>query len=182
MLIFIDESGDTGFKFKKGSSRYYILAAVLIKEDKILTCEEEIKKFKNLHNLPDTFEFHFKQNTDRIRQAFWKHIKTLPIEISFIIVDKEKITATDRKKFLIQTYQKLFFKLKTQLTNSTVINDTIGGKKFLQELTTSIKRACNNQTVRIKKVKQESAKKNSLLQVADYIAAIEHRKLKSKKL
>lgn len=30
MYIYVDESGDTGFKFGKGSSRYFVVALLLV--------------------------------------------------------------------------------------------------------------------------------------------------------
>ncbi len=32
MLVFIDDSGDPGFKFEKGSSKYFVIALVIFKE------------------------------------------------------------------------------------------------------------------------------------------------------
>ena len=33
MLVFIDESGDTGLKIEKGSSRYFVIALVSFEEN-----------------------------------------------------------------------------------------------------------------------------------------------------
>lgn len=71
MLVFIDESGDTGLKVDQGSSRYFTIALVLFDDnEEAVACDQRITLLrKELGWVPDR-EFHFKHNSDAIRRAF----------------------------------------------------------------------------------------------------------------
>ena len=44
MLVFIDESGDSGLKIEKGSSRYFTVSLVVFEDnDEALACDQRIK-------------------------------------------------------------------------------------------------------------------------------------------
>ena len=66
-LVFIDDSGDPGFSFDKGSSRFLVLVAVMfnnVEESKI--AHLFIKDLKTSFNLKSDLEFKFnKLNKDR---------------------------------------------------------------------------------------------------------------------
>ncbi len=47
MIIFIDESGDPGFKTNRGASRYFVLAALVIEDIEVIPSicsDRELKK------------------------------------------------------------------------------------------------------------------------------------------
>ena len=63
MLVFIDDSGDPGFNFKKGSSRFFIIAAVIFNDE--LEAEKtavSIKELRRKLNFPDDVEFKFNKS------------------------------------------------------------------------------------------------------------------------
>lgn len=71
MLIFIDESGDAGFKFEKGSSRYFVVALIIFDDD--LDAEETalaIKKYRKSLNKSNQFEFKFNKANKKEREQF----------------------------------------------------------------------------------------------------------------
>ena len=60
MLVFVDDSGDSGFKFNKGSSPYFVIACVIF--DDILEAERAslaIKMLRRDLGLSDNHEFKF---------------------------------------------------------------------------------------------------------------------------
>ena len=62
MLVFIDESGDSGLKIEKGSSRYFTVSLVMFEDnDEALACDQRIKLLKKELGLPENYEFHFKR-------------------------------------------------------------------------------------------------------------------------
>jgi len=71
MLVFVDEAGDVGFKFSKGSSRLLIVTIVLFEDHgEAKNCDLRIDLLRNELQLPKRFEFHFNQNSPKIRKAF----------------------------------------------------------------------------------------------------------------
>jgi len=60
MLIFIDESGDSGLKINAGSSKYFTLVLVAFQDhDEAIAVDDRISLLRKQHGLPDNFEFHF---------------------------------------------------------------------------------------------------------------------------
>lgn len=71
MLAFIDESGDTGRKIHSGSSHYLMVALVVFEEgDEASARDQRISLLRRELNYPETFEFHFRENSDRLRMKF----------------------------------------------------------------------------------------------------------------
>ena len=55
MLIFIDDSGDPGFKINKGASAFFVIACVIFKDE--LEAEKSavaLKQFRRKLKFPDT--------------------------------------------------------------------------------------------------------------------------------
>jgi len=66
MLIFIDESGDSGLKVEHGSSRLFTISLVVFEEkDEALACDQRIDLLKRELGWKDVrSEFHFKRNSE----------------------------------------------------------------------------------------------------------------------
>ena len=54
MLVFIDESGDTGRKLDKGSSRYFVIVLITFEDnDEALACDQRIALLRKELRLPN---------------------------------------------------------------------------------------------------------------------------------
>ena len=63
MLVFIDDSGDPGFKFERGSSRYFIVLILIFNDE--LEAEKTavaIKELRRNLGFPDDAEFKFSKS------------------------------------------------------------------------------------------------------------------------
>lgn len=92
MLVFIDESGDTGLKVADGATKYFVIAMIVFSEyDEALSCDKRIKLLRRELRLPENFEFHFHQNSNRVRDAFFRAV--LPYQFFYygIIINKSKL-------------------------------------------------------------------------------------------
>lgn len=59
MLVFLDDSGDPGFKVKKGSSPCFVIALVMFDDPlQMEECAVEIKKLRRKLRLNHQFEFY----------------------------------------------------------------------------------------------------------------------------
>jgi len=66
MQVFIDDSGDAGFKINKGSSRFFVISAVIFSDDlEIEKTALEIKKLKRELRFPDDIEFKFNKSNKK---------------------------------------------------------------------------------------------------------------------
>jgi hypothetical protein len=71
MLVFIDESGDSGLKLDEGSSRFFTVAMVVFEDyDEATACDQKIGLLKRELGWKPESEFHFKNNSDKARKAF----------------------------------------------------------------------------------------------------------------
>jgi hypothetical protein len=89
MLIFIDESGDSGLKIEKGSSRYFTISMVVFEDnDEALSCDQRIELLKKELGLPSDYEFHFKRNSDLVRRAFLAAVSPYSLFYYGIVINK----------------------------------------------------------------------------------------------
>jgi len=70
MLVFIDESGDSGMKGRPGSSKFFVVTAVIFEENEEADdCAKRIVACREGMNLDSRFEFHFNSCSDRFRES-----------------------------------------------------------------------------------------------------------------
>src|SRR5688500_8838630 len=71
MLVFIDESGDLGFKLERGSSRFFTIALVIFESaEAARACQASVEALRASLKVPATHEFHFQSDSHARRLAF----------------------------------------------------------------------------------------------------------------
>lgn len=73
MLVLIDESGDAGFKFDGGSTKFFVLTEVIFDDN--LQAEKtavDLKLLKQQLKLGENFEFHFNGCSAKYKKAFFE--------------------------------------------------------------------------------------------------------------
>lgn len=176
MIIFIDDSGDGGFKFEKGSSKFFIIAAVIFDDN--LEAEKAavaIKELRRALNFSDHVEFKFNKSRRDIREKFFKAITKFNFRIRSIIVDKRKIYSrelkTNHEKFLSFVIKNLLKNSNNTIRNASIKIDGCGGREFRRLFVAYIRRELNNDQKKIvKSCKLVDSRSNVLIQMADMIA------------
>lgn len=171
MLVFVDESGDPGFKLEFGSSRRFVAAMVIFKHNQsALETQRTIESCsaRKCHR----GEFKFSGCSDDIRDKFCEAVKYCDFRIRAIVVDKAVIYSERLKTNKEQFYN---FFVRTMLSNhggvlngARVIIDGSGDKKFRHELNRYFRAQISSGIV--KSVKFKDSKKDSLIQLADMCA------------
>ncbi|MFH1385851.1 MAG: DUF3800 domain-containing protein [Patescibacteria group bacterium] len=187
MLIFIDESGDTGLTIEKGATKYFVVALVAFEEnEEALACDKRIDLLRRELRLSSDYEFHFYHNSNRIREAFFKAV--LPYQFFYygIVINKEKLFGggfKNKESFYKYSAGLLFENAKEKLNNATVVIDESGRELFKYQLASYLRQKTNNANGRkcIKKVKMQDSKRNNLLQLVDMISGAINRSLISSK-
>lgn len=176
MLVFIDESGDTGFKLQKGSSAHFVIVLIIFDEE--LESEEtalKIKKLRKRLKKSEKYEFKFNKCNKEYRCAFLNEIKNSNFKVRAIVLDKEKIYSQNFRKNKELFYN---FALRNVLehNNNTIKNAKIrldgrGERIFRQQLSLYLRRYLNTQTIKImKNLRFRDSKKDVLIQLADMVA------------
>lgn len=188
MLVFIDESGDTGFKIKQGSSRYFVISLVIFEDnDEALACDQRIQLLKKELKYPNNFEFHFKENSHKIRKAFLEALAPYNFFYYGIVINKDpqKLWGDgfkNRESFYKYACGLVFENARAHFNNANIKIDNSGRKVFRSQLAKYLKSKINlDGRDYIKKVKMERSRSNNLLQLADYIAGVINRYVQDKK-
>lgn len=89
MYIYLDESGDLGFSFSMGSTRYFTIVFALLENQNLL--KKQVKKVKMKYRIPANVELKGSSTSSEIKLDLLKRISKLPIEIYSITVKKSNI-------------------------------------------------------------------------------------------
>lgn len=83
---FCEEAGDTGIKFDRGSSRYFVIALLHIDDPSPIRCA--IMTLRERLTLPTRFEFKFHHTIPRLKTAFFEAMARVPFGIRILVLDK----------------------------------------------------------------------------------------------
>ncbi|MHC1547955.1 DUF3800 domain-containing protein [Phyllobacterium sp. K27] len=168
MLVFIDESGDPGFKLAKGSSPVFVVALVAFRdaEQAILASKAIDGVSKNLR-MPT--EFKFSKSRPEIRDAFFEVVQPYDFCVRAIVIQKAKLYSSklrEDKTSFYSFFVKSMLKFDNGLLrNAKVIIDGSGDKAFKTELATYLRR--NTGEGAVKAVRFSDSRNDRLIQLAD---------------
>lgn len=188
MLIFMDESGDTGFKLKTASSRFFVLTIVIFEDlDSAEIANQAIKELHEELNFSNQKEFKFSTGTsNKFKVAFLKKLSRQDFRYRSIVIDKAKLAKINPKNpedslYMLVTDQ-LFLRAQDRIENASLFIDrTAQSKKFIQKFNTYLKRKLNTNIKKvIGEVRHKDSKRNNLLQLADMVCGAIYRKYNRK--
>ena len=176
MLVFIDESGDTGMKLGSGSSSaQFIVSLVLFEELEMAEkADRRIETLRSQLGVAPGFEFHFSKLKADWREQFLRELGRIDFFYFAVVIDKASLA---EKGFhspaeLYRYACRLVFECaKPYLTEATVVMDGAGSRPFKRELTSFLRRKVNEGegARKIRKIKLQDSHKNNLLQLADMV-------------
>jgi len=176
MLVFIDESGDAGFKIGRGSSHHFVVSCVIFndKEDvrRINQLMENIRKEMRLN---EDYEFRFSESSKRVKDGFFDRIRDGKFKYRGILITKgdifsrELIESTDNfHRFVV----KEMLKYNRDLKDADIYIDKLGDKTFKKEWKRYLLREVNEdkKCKKIKSVNFRNSRTNNPIQLADMIS------------
>lgn len=182
MLVFIDESGDTGLKFNKGSSKYFVITLTTFEDnEEALGCDQRIELLKKELKMPEGFEFKFNRLRKNQRIKFFEAVLPYSFFYFGIVINKSKLYGEGfkiKESFYKYTCSLVFENAKPRLKDSVIVIDGSGSREFKRQLKTYLRKKVGSGI--IKKVKIQSSHSNNLLQLADMIAGAVHRSFTNK--
>lgn len=185
MLVFIDESGDAGFKFEKGSSTHFVVTLILFTDnEEALKVDNHISEIKKRTNLRSDFEFHFHKTGDKICKYFLTEISKFDFRYFGVVVNKNELQKQkfpSPQDFYNFTCGLVCQSAKNFLSQATVVIDGKKSKEFKTKLGNFLKNSLNDKESKIfyiKKVKMQDSGKNNLLQIADMVCGAVARSFK----
>lgn len=182
MLVFIDESGDTGRKLDRGSSRYFVVVLVLFKDNQeAIACDMRIADLRKDLRLSPHYEFKFQKMRRDFRELFLRAVLPYSFFYFGIVINKEPKKLYGEGFAVKESFYKyacglVFENAKPHLKDATVVIDGSGSREFKRQLQGYLKK----KTGSIRKVKVQASHSNNLIQLADMLAGSVHRSFSKK--
>lgn len=181
MLIFIDESGDTGIRRSKISSRYFVLTAIFF--DTLEAAEranEVVKEVRKELKRSDSLEFKFSTGTNNdAKTLFLKKLSKCDFRYRSVVIDKKVLIQREpnpENGIYMLVADQLFLRAKDRIKNATVFMDLIS-KSFMRDFNQYLKKRLNTDIEKlVGEIKHRDSKGNNLLQLADMVCGAIYRK------
>jgi hypothetical protein len=175
MLAFIDESGDCGLKFGKGSSSYFTCVVVMFNDNFCAeACDSSVDALRVSLQRPCGQEFHFTDSSDKVRRRFLETVGQSEFQYAGLVINKRRLSE-ERFQDAKQVYEFavgiVCEQVRPLLKDAKIIIDKNGDRAFRQNLEKSLKVQMTglDGTCCIRKVTMEASHSNNLLQLADMI-------------
>lgn len=187
MLVFIDDSGDPGFKIARGSSVIFVICCVIFDDD--LEAEKVAVKIKELRRKlkkSDRFEFKFNKCSKKYRTEFLRTVASAKFRVRAIVMPKEKIYSEELRRSK-ESFYNFTIKMVLRHNSGTIKNARIrldgrGNRVFRRRLLTYLRRDLNTGERRVvKNIRFRDSKRDVLIQLADMVAGSINRSFQTRK-
>lgn len=176
MLVFVNESGDTGLKLSQGSSDFFTVALVVFEEkDEAQAADERIRLLRRELARPTGFEFHFVHNSNDVRRKFLQALVPYNFFYFGYVIDKSQLQMAgleQKEAFYKYACGLVFESAKPYLDDAVVRFDASGSREFQGDLARYLRQKINDPKSarkRISKVTPDDSRRNNLLQLADMV-------------
>lgn len=171
MLVFIDESGDAGFKLESGASPIFVVAMVLFaNQEEAAATQKAIEQSPALQS--HKREFRFTKCSNEIRDLFFETAVNCPFRVRAIVVQKEIIYSprlkADKDRFYEFFVKEMMKHDRGAIRNAKIIIDGSGDRAFRQNLNAALRRKLGEGV--IKDIRLKNSKNDVLVQLADMCA------------
>ncbi|GAA1696015.1 hypothetical protein GCM10009792_15000 [Microcella alkalica] len=176
MHAFVDDSGCSGVKFDRGSTRFLVLAACVFTEPEhmeeaagaILACRDGLGRAARS-------EFKYMKTNGSVKDAFFACTKTLKYDGRAIVIDKTKIhsVALIKKPGYMQNYaiRQIFGNTLGTVRDAKLVIDGVDKQAFGLNSSGYFLREVNQQAPgTLRKVTFDDSVRNPLIQLADMTA------------
>jgi len=175
MYVFVDDSGDAGFKIGAGSSKHLVIACCVFEtSEDVEIAANTIRDFRRKLNWHPEQEFKFSKTREDIRLQFLTTVLPLNFFVRAIVIDKTNMSS---EKFSQDSASFYHFAIKEVLSRSLgtirdakVRVDGKGSREYVKAASKYLKAQANQSDSVIAKVKFVDSKGDQLIQLADMVA------------
>lgn len=177
-LIFIDDSGDPGFKKGVSSSNFLLAAALFMDSDTAKAVNDVITDYRRSLGWRDDYEFKFAKIRKDIITELLKIVTHYDFQIYAVYVNKENYTnlfrfCLDSEKFYNWATKELLATMP--LAEARVKIDGKYNKQYKLHVKTYIRKELNTKSRKVTVFGAQDSKRDNLIQLADIIAGSIHR-------
>ncbi|MCL2001920.1 DUF3800 domain-containing protein [Candidatus Saccharibacteria bacterium] len=184
-LIFVDDSGDPGFKFNRSSSKYFVVCCIIF--DNVHNAEfagAGLKVLKDKLGWKQEREFKFHKSSPEQKKAFFNNIKIYDFKVRAVVVDKTKISEPLLKKsdsfyrFVIREVLLHY----DYMREAKIYIDGSSGKNYRKQSASYLRKELNKGNHRMAELKMVNSTSDTLIQLADMVAGATRRKYEKDKV
>ena len=182
-FIFIDDSGDPGFKSHAGSSKLVMASAVFIDAQTATLLNRAITSLRKELGWKDNHEFKFRKTHRKEKLTFLKLAANYNFEIYAVYIDKTKFPTNYKypgKKSLYNWTTRELLKI-IPLSNAYITLDGKYQKEYKLRVRSYLRQGFNSNEKQIKKIDVHDSGRDNLIQLADMIAGAINRHLEAQK-
>jgi hypothetical protein len=173
MFVYLDESGDSGFKFDRGSSRYFVLTLLLV--DDPIPLQLAIDELRTSLGFVTGNEFKFYHSSHEVRLSFLRMLRRQSFSARALVIDKTLITRRHMRQR--ETFYSYLVRMILEHDNDTIrdalliLDESVKSKKSKQHLSTYLRRELNTDrnAPKIRGVRYHDSQTDNLVQAADMI-------------
>ena len=176
MYVFIDDSGDPGFKFDKGSSRFFVIACCVFEtaEAAELT-SERFRSILRQFLSRDKAEFKFSRSRQDIHRLLLAELVGLPFHIHAVLIDKRAMVPNLGDLGPGDLYRSAIARTLSSVQYSPsglmVFLDGRGDKSYIQGTRALFSQQLSSHgDNRIRKLRSIDSRSSPLIQLADLFA------------
>lgn len=176
MLVFLDDSGDAGFKVGEGSSAYFVIALVIFDDElEALETQVKIRRLRRELHRPDDYEFRFNGCSHEFRKRFLEAVSTCRFRYRAIVLSKAGVYGRELRRSK-ESFYNYAIKMVLKHSAGTIQDaklrfDSHGERSVRRALTTYLRQELNTPSFRtFKELKFKDSKKDDLIQLADMVA------------
>ena len=161
--IFLDESGSLG-KAQKENDIFLIGAVFVDSLDSVYEIQNNIQEFRSSSGLPNDFEFHFYENSNRQKRLFLKFLSQLDFKYKVFVFEKNgELDYGHVAAALDDDFGKIEDSLNIKMDSNPHLHKELS--------------KCLRKHKKKAKIKEMRSGSSDLIQVADYAAGVERKKL-----
>jgi hypothetical protein len=173
MFVYLDESGDTGFKFP-ASSRYFVIILLLV--DDPIPLLAAINDLRKRLRFSEGNEFKFYNSDEHVRTAFMQMLSKQDFRVRALVIDKYLITSPQLKRR--ETFYNFLVNLvlsydQGSISNAMLILDeSVRSKKSKLSLSSYLRTSVNSDGERpkLREIRYHTSHGDTLIQAADMLS------------
>ncbi len=174
MFVHMDESGDPGFKFERGSTRYFVITLLLV--DDPIPLQTAIDDLRDQLGFAPRNEFKFYHSSTDVRLSFLRMLRRQDFVVRALVIDKPLMTRPHMQTR--DTFYNYLVMLILQHDNNTisdamiVLDESVKSKQRKQFLATYLRQALNTDAdaPKVRGIRYHNSRSDNLIQAADMLS------------
>jgi hypothetical protein len=174
MFVYLDESGDSGFKFDRGSTRYFVITLLLV--DDQIPIQVAIEELRRELGFAPADEFKFSHSAEDVRFAFLRRLNRQRFSVRALVIDKTQMTQPHMRQR--DTFYNFLVQLILRHDNGAirdatlVLDESVKSKRRQDQLAAYLRHTlnANPDSPRVRAIVHHTSHTDNLLQAADMVS------------